>query len=217
MAKSLGLHKMHSRAQWDLAKCQALLDSAEAFWAKADRRGADECWLWGGQADGSFGYGRFPVRVNGEKWKASAHRIAWFLSSGSQADDLCVCHRCDVPLCINPAHLFLGTDADNLNDARQKGRLIQGSGARKLSDDAYREIRATPYSVLSRKALAAKFNVQPASISAIRRGRQGLSTFHGIRSAERVAVVCLPVRGAVSFHAGNSNPAQSSTGNSVSE
>lgn len=59
-----------------------------------------------------------------------AHRVAWTLSNGAIPDGLCACHRCDNPPCCNPAHLFLGTRADNNADKVAKGREAKGENFR---------------------------------------------------------------------------------------
>ncbi len=75
------------------------------------------CWLWDAGVD-KDGYGK--IQVTGKSWRA--HRYMYFLEHGSLPDDLMVCHTCDVPACINPVHLFLGTGKDNLQDMAKKGK-----------------------------------------------------------------------------------------------
>jgi hypothetical protein len=78
-----------------------------------------DCQIWQGDRGGKHdGYGRF--RRAG-KW-VRAHRLAWEQANGPIPDGMLVCHHCDVPLCINPKHLFLGTHQDNTDDMVRKGR-----------------------------------------------------------------------------------------------
>lgn len=92
---------------------------SQRFWSKVAK--TDSCWLW--KAGVNKGYGQFAFSIHKHvPWMRQAHRVAWELSNGSIPAGLSVLHRCDVPLCVNPAHLFLGTHTDNMRDMVAKGR-----------------------------------------------------------------------------------------------
>lgn len=89
----------------------------ELFWEKVDVAGPDECWEW--QAATSSGYGSFGI---GYPENIAAHRYSWMLHSGEIPDGKIVRHTCDNRPCVNPAHLRLGTKADNFVDMMERGR-----------------------------------------------------------------------------------------------
>ncbi len=89
----------------------------QRFWAKVNRRIPDDCWIWQGKPDRK-GYGRFGY----EHQIVFAHRFSYELAYGPIPEGMYVCHKCDVPACVNPSHFFLGTLADNNRDMFAKGR-----------------------------------------------------------------------------------------------
>lgn len=118
------------------------------------------CWLWMGSI-GWNGYGQFG------RGHIGAHRVSWELHVGPIPPGMFVCHRCDVPSCVNPAHLFLGSSADNSRDMVLKGRSGRGerAGHAKLTSEAVLAIRASAQRGV---ALARRFSVSPMTISLIR-------------------------------------------------
>ena len=115
------------------------------FWSKVDKSGGpDACWIWTG-AKSVGGYGH--VWQDGHLTNAS--RVAWTLTNGPIPEGIDVCHHCDTTSCANPAHLFLGTAKENIQDAIHKGRWHQ-AGERnnhaRLSQDQVTTIR-TLYSL----------------------------------------------------------------------
>lgn len=88
----------------------------ERFWSSIDKN-PDGCWLWR-KCTYSFGYGA----VNWRNRALATHRVAFLLEKGPLAVGLCVCHKCDVPACCRPDHLFSGTRLDNNRDMDAKGR-----------------------------------------------------------------------------------------------
>ncbi len=136
------------------------------FWSKVDR--ASSCWLWTAGAD-EDGYGKF---VPAHHEQVRAHRFSWMLRFGPIPDGLMVLHNCpdgDNPRCVNPAHLWLGTNADNQKDRLAKGRSSYGErqGAHKLTADAVAQIRAECAGGATKISLARKHGVSPSNIRRI--------------------------------------------------
>ena len=147
---------------------------SERFWEKAKTGSAEECWEWTASTY-SNGYGH--IGLGRGLGGALAHRMAWVLTQGPIPDGQYVCHRCDNPRCVNPAHLFLGSQGDNMRDAKQKGRVSGG----RMPGDKNPNAKLSPSQVIAirkryaqrdvyQSCLAEEYGVSQAQISSICRG-----------------------------------------------
>lgn len=159
------------QARFDLAdKGAPPSDIAERFWRKVDMRTDEECWEWqayrSGQNYGQFGLSPTRPRV--------AHRVAYsFATCKPIPVGLVVRHMCDNPPCCNPAHLELGTQAENFRDAMDRGRWNcrgEGNAVSKLTEEDVHSIRSARASGETGPAIAARYGVTKKVVYGIAKG-----------------------------------------------
>lgn len=147
----------------------------ERFWEKVHK--TDACWIWIAGVN-RHGYGKFG-RGGDKGPTVGAHRISWEITAGPVPEGLFVCHTCDMPPCVNPEHLYLGTPQENSGDMVARGRhprdvayaFAESHGNRRLDLDKVAEIRSLAAGGLSSVQIAKRFSVSDVSINRIVRGR----------------------------------------------
>jgi hypothetical protein len=139
---------------------------AARFWSKADRTG--NCWEWTAYRKPG-GYGQFTVR-KGVFY--NAHAVSYALTHGPIPPGMSICHRCDNPPCVNPDHLFLGTQYDNAIDMFAKGRATRSRGTdranARLTDETVRQIRSAGLYWGLIRDLSEEYGVSTTTIRGIR-------------------------------------------------
>jgi hypothetical protein len=155
------------------------IDWTLKFWARVDKNGPihpiyGQCWLWIGSGEGRYG------RMYRKGKSPLSHVMSWEIHFGEVSKGLCVCHKCDNPLCVNPDHLFTGTQSDNLKDMTAKGRRACGSaianfgeknGNCKLTQESVNRIKGRLKLKHTLKAIAADEGVHFSLISLIKNNK----------------------------------------------
>lgn len=135
----------------------------EQFWSHVDKRGPNDCWFWTGTVQ-SKGYGLYN--------QCLAHRLAYQLATGMNPGLLLVCHHCDVRLCCNPRHLFLGTAQDNSDDMKQKERQQRCAGEEaSRAELTSANVVSIRNSLATHRILAKQYGVSESTIASARTGK----------------------------------------------
>lgn len=130
----------------------------------------NDCWEWYGSKD-EKGYGYFKFKGK----MIRAHRVSYILHNGEFDSTLYCLHNCDNPGCVNPIHLYLGTQQDNMIDMTQKGRHRNAKGEKngrsKLTEEEVKEIKTLLTLGISTIKIGNLFEVNPGNITKIKQGR----------------------------------------------
>jgi hypothetical protein len=137
----------------------------ERWCEKVDMKDPDDCWDWLGFKN-KDGYGF--LKNNKKNIRAHRYAYAQYKNNGQPIpNNLCVCHHCDNPSCVNPNHLFLGTHTDNMQDMLRKGRHRFNPRLKKHTDDEVIKIRLDYSSGLSQEKVAKLNNTAQMTVSRI--------------------------------------------------
>lgn len=150
---------------------------SELFWEKVDKSG--DCWRWLGAKKGgrNNAYGSFMTggRIHRKQWYA--HRYSYFLANGHLPDKCLILHSCDIPDCVNPAHLTAGTQTQNMQQASKRNRLKPYNRAGEknhratLTEAQVVQIKSLIASGITMISIAEKFQTKYGRIADIKSGR----------------------------------------------
>ena len=135
----------------------------DRFWSKVQRCADSECWPWLAHRS-ARGYGRIAIG----RRSVGAHRVAWTITNGPIPSGKFILHHCDNPPCVNPLHLYVGTQADNVRDREERHRRVDPTGElhgrAKLTAAAVRTIRERAATGETHRLLASEFGVVESAI-----------------------------------------------------
>lgn len=160
--------------------------AVEKFWAQVDKLGPipercpelGACWVWVGNLDQRGGYGRLSLKIGAHdafpkgKQNIMAHRYSYLLEYGEIPEGMLVRHKCDNPPCVNPKHLELGTNEDNMRDRKERGRYALGENSARsvLTEEQVITLRAEAIpGKIGYKQLAKKYNLNPHTVQSVLR------------------------------------------------
>ena len=161
----------------------------EFFWSKVNKEGPNGCWIWEGSLfaiNKNYPHHKQYGRINMQGKTIKAHRFSYLIHHGKFEEGKVICHSCDNPPCVNPAHLRQGTHAENIADraSRKRGTYGVTVNTNKLTEKQVQEIKELykPYTKgRSSPALAKKYGVSHPNILAI---VKGTSWKHLLQKAE---------------------------------
>lgn len=134
----------------------------DRFLAKVDVVTESGCWIWMGSLQRN-GHGQMFI----DGGLSGAHRASWILFVGPIPEGLCVCHKCDVYSCVNPSHLFLGTQKDNMDDMARKGRSAKGENSH-VSKLTERDIISIRNDTRTCRVIGADYGISCGHVSLIK-------------------------------------------------
>jgi hypothetical protein len=142
------------------------------FWSRVSIGSPDECWPWS-MYRSKDGYGQIHASLVHGRVIDKTHRVAWSLTNGAIPDGMSILHHCDNPPCCNPAHLYVGTHAQNNADRIERGRSSKGSHRpnAKLTEPDVVAILALASEGVRDPELAARYGVACSVIANIRLGK----------------------------------------------
>lgn len=150
------------------------------FHTKYQKHSVTGCWEWQRyRKPNGYGYTEYWDKAAKKRVNTHAHRLSWIIHNGPIPPGMQVCHTCDNPPCVNPAHLFLGTNYENWEDCVSKGRNMGGANGppiarprARLTEADVAEIRRLRASGASRDEVARRFGISVDNVSHVTTGRR---------------------------------------------
>lgn len=144
------------------------------FWNRVNKSGPNNCWIWTGPSMGRYGgFGR----------REYAHRASWRINNGPIPDGMQVLHKCDITICVNPLHLYLGSQADNIHDIMSRHPGVQYRGSRLGSKKILEMIDLYKLGTYNQRELADIYGISDSQVWALINSYNGAGIYTLSREA----------------------------------